>query len=140
MGFIYTGFDCRKKGSDGVFKIGMTEDSVSPINRLYANHLCETGCIKLPNADKETLLLLESVARYTCSHSLGLKKQYEKTDFFCYTRKTRNQYEQVFDFADEVINAIAEECEFRGIPYELDLKGYTMQGQCARLCRERGCF
>ena len=138
MGFIYTGFDSRSRGKDATFKIGMTEDTISPINRIYANHLCETGCIRIPNADKETLLLLESVARYTCSHSLGLKKKYEKTDFFHYTRKTNNLYEQVFDFADTIINAVVEECEFRGISYELDLKGYTMQGKCARMCREQG--
>lgn len=136
MAFIYTGFYSRNRINSCKYKIGMTMATDTPLSRIYANHLIDTGCVEIPNADEATMLLLESVARYTLAHHFGLKPDYDKKDWFRYERKTQNQYERVFDFADAVINAITEECTFRNIPYKIHLEGYTMAGKVARMTLE----
>ena len=135
MGFIYTGF---VTDNTCTFKIGMTKSNNSPLSRIYANHLCDTGCVKIPNATKSTLLLLESIARYTLEHECQLQHWDGRDDFFQYQRKTQNRYENVIKYANAVINAVALECESRNIEYEICLEGFTMQGKMIKYIDEEG--
>lgn len=137
MGYIYTGFT-HKNPYHHQFKIGMTETDDTPISRIYANGLIDSGCFKAPNADKATMLLLESVARFTARHTCGLTLSNGKMDWFEYVHEGKAIYsKKVMGYADTILNALAEECELRGIPYEIDIKGYTMQGHIFRLVCEK---
>jgi hypothetical protein len=137
MGYIYTGFT-HKNPYHHQFKIGMTETDDTPISRIYAGGLIESGCLKVPNADKTTMLLLESVARFTARHICGLALTNGKMDWFEYEHKGKAVYsKEVMNYADTILNALAEECEMRQIPYEIEAQGYTMQGKVFRLVCEQ---
>jgi hypothetical protein len=136
MGYIYTGF---VNDNTYTFKVGMTESN-SPLGRIYANHLCDTGCIEVPNASKATLLLLESVARYTLENECGLSYWDGRTDFFQYHPKDNNHYDGVVKYANAVLNAVVLECESRNIEYSIHLEGFTMLGKFVRLFDEEGNF
>jgi hypothetical protein len=135
MGFIYTGF---KQDVRGVFKIGLCENEETPISRLYANKICDTGCIKIPNANKSTLRLLESVARYALENEAQLSYWNKRDDFFTFEQKTLNRYEGVVRLANIALNAVIAECEYRNIAYEICLDGYTMAGKMIKYFGEDG--
>lgn len=136
MGFIYTGY-CADKTN--VFKIGKTADEHSPLSRLYANNITETGCIKIPHASKSVLSLLESVARVVMEEELKLPYWNRRDDFFVYERtSTGYKNEEAWNIAEKVLNAVAMECEYREIPYEIILSGFTMRGKVSRYLQEVG--
>ena len=134
MGFIYTGY-CANKTN--VFKIGKTADERSPLSRLYANNITETGCIKVPHASKSILFLLESVARVVMEEELKLPYWNKRDDFFVYERTSTGQKNiEAHAIAEKVLNAVAMECEYREIPYEIVLSGFTMRGKASRFLQE----
>lgn len=135
MGFIYTGF---KHDVRGVFKIGLTESDDTPLNRLYANKVCDTGCIKVPGANKSTLRLLESVARYALENEAHLSYWNKRDDFFVFEQKTLNKYEGVIRLANIALNAVIAECDYRNIEYEICLDGFTMPGKMIKFFNEDG--
>lgn len=135
MGYIYTGF---KQDVRGVFKIGLTECDDTPLSRLYANKICDTGCIKIPNANKSTMYLLESVARYALENDAGLSYWNKRDDFFVFQQKTQNIYEGVVRLANIALNAVIAECEYRNIEYEICLEGFTMAGKMIKFFNEDG--
>lgn len=135
MGYIYTGF---VRGENNVFKIGMTNNDSSPNSRLYANNIADTGCIRIPKANKSTLTLLESVARYTLENACGLSYWHKRDDFFTYDSQGKSQAKRAVELSDAVIYAVIRECEMRSIPYELHLRGFTAYSLFLRWEREDG--
>lgn len=137
MGYIYTGFTDNRSLVHR-FKIGMTTAEESPLGRIYANKLIETGCVYVPNARKSQLLLLESAARCAAEGIAELTKESGKDDWFIYEKMATNIYEKrLIEWADEVIAAVVKTCEQFNIPYEVNLKGWTMRGRCLRLITEK---
>ena len=114
MGCIYTGMK-TSRSVNGFFKVGMTEDT-KPTRRFKAYDLTGLIWVYCPNATKTQLLYLESVARLK-AEQIGMTLQ--GNDCFWYSiDKSVNKYNQAYDFALQVMQEVADECDRLRIKYE----------------------